>query len=108
MPSWKAPASWTKWVRRGKPAASANQLGVSSAATPAAVINSPASRVTARTKRRLRSIGHAGDHSPVGFLMVVSPWGSWRWFLANVIEQAGRRLGRSEERRDGPHRLSGC
>ena len=69
MLGWKAPASWTKWVCRVNPAASANQLGASSAATPAAVMNSPASRVTASTKRLPLSIGHARDHPPAGLLM---------------------------------------
>src|SRR5215211_3719942 len=89
MPSWKAPASWTKWVCRGKPAASANQLGASSAATPAAVMNSPASRATARTKRRPRSIGRAGDHSPVGLLMVLWPWVLMALVLGSVAAGEG-------------------
>jgi hypothetical protein len=88
MPSWKAPASWTKWVCRAKPAVSANQLGVSSAAMPAAVMNSPASRVTARTKRRPRSVDRAGDHPPVGFLIIV-----WLWVLMALVPRECHQTG---------------
>jgi hypothetical protein len=68
----------------GELAVSANQLGVSSAATPAAVMNSPASRVTARTKRRPRSIAGAGDHPSVGLMVV------WPWVLMALAPREGR------------------
>ena len=47
-------------------------------------MNSPASPVTARTTRRPRSIGHVGDHPPVGVLMVL-----WLWGLMALVPREG-------------------